>query len=259
MFKILAPTDFSPNAKIAMQYACDFVKDNQGKITLYHSFDPNQTEQSEVDDKMNALVENLSASYPNIDFAVEIERGAVVEAIRSFAQKGVYDFIVMGFKGASDDSDKQMGSVTTEVIRNVKLSVLAVPENAEYSPIKKIVYALDFEELDKDSIESLNQFSDQLGSEIVLLHVSQGGYMEEGKLQTFRKTMDEVINYENLTFEFVEGDDVSDAIEKFVKENTVNLLAMLTHDYHLIEQAYDRSFTRKMLFHCDIPLLVFHQ
>lgn len=256
MFSILVPIDFSENADKAFAYACDFANDLDSEITLLHSTDSLDSNQEELFEKLKKYAQ----SDVSLNIRYELIKGKSVESIQHFVDENHFNLIIMGTKGATDDSDVQMGSVTAEIIRTVKVNVLAIPEKAAYKPIKKIAYALDFVDFNKAKLLDLNKFARKLSAEIILLHVTEeSNYFDEEKLKHYRETMDSVVNYENLSFEFLEGENISETIEEFAQNKQVDILAMLTRDYHLIKKTYDKSFTKKMLYHCNLPLLVFHQ
>ncbi|MEX0812550.1 MAG: universal stress protein [Chitinophagales bacterium] len=257
MFNILFLTDFSENADTALKYACDLVEDKDGKITMFTSYIANKEQ-----DKKSVLerLKKYQAKCPDIELEFLLEEGNTLENIQNCCGSNSFNLVVMGFKGVSDDSESNIGGVTSEVIRRVKHNILAVPENAAYKPIKKIAYALDYVDFKKETLEVLNTFAEKLNAEIILLHVSEvEHYIEEEKLQNYRQIMDSVVNFDNLSFEFITGADVGKAIEEYIDENNMDVLAMLTRDYHLIEKAYEKSLTRKILFHTKKPLLVFHE
>ena len=256
MFSILVPIDFSENADKAFAYACDFANDLNSEVTLLHSTQSLGSNQEELFAKLKKYAE----SNQTLNIKYELVKGKPTESIQHFVEENPFNLIIMGTKGATDDSDIQMGSVTAEIIRTVKVNVLAIPSKAIYKPIKKIAYALDFVDFNKAKLLDLNKFARKLTAEIILLHVTEeSNYFDEEKLKHYRETMDSVVNYDNLSFEFLEGENIIETIEGFVQRKQVDILAMLTRDYHLIEQAYDKSFTKKMLYHSNLPLLVFHQ
>lgn len=256
MFSILVPIDFSENSNKAFTYACDFANDLNSEVTLLHCTENLDSNQEDLFSKLKKHAQ----SKQTLNIKYELMKGKPVESIQHFTEENRFNLIIMGTKGATDGNDSQMGSVTSEIIRTVKVNVLAIPEKAKYKPIKKIAYALDYVDFNKSKLLDLNRFAKKLSAEIILMHVSDdGNFFEEEKLNHYRKTMDSVVNYDNLSFEFLEGDDISKTIDEYIQNNQVDILAMLTRDYHLIKKAYDKSFTKKMLYHSKLPLLIFHQ
>lgn len=254
MFNILFLTDFSENADTALQYAVDLVIDKNGLITIFNSY---------LDDQEEAILKKLKyyqIKFPDVKIDIILKKGNTLKNIKNICSENEFNLIVMGFKGESNIGKIHIGSVTSDVIRNVKENILAVPVNSSYTPIKRIAYALDYIDFNKDSLSDLNQFAQMLNAEIILLHVNEvENYFEEEKLNNYRKIMDAVIDYDNLSFEFIEGENVSKSIEEYIEKNEINVLAMLTRDYHLIKKAYKNSLTKRILFHTNKPLLVFHE
>ena len=209
---------------------------------------------------MKQQIEDYCDYYHNTTFKHEILEGTVVDSIIDFAETKPFDLIIMGTKGAGKKNDKFIGSNASGVIRKVNCPVLVIPEQASYKQIRKIVYALDYKNTNVDPIRDLKSFANKTDAEIILLHVSQmKHYFEGSKMDNYRNAMTAVADYDHFRFEFVESEDICQAIEEFVQKHDIDVLAILTKDYHLIQRAYDKSPIKKMLFYGEMPLLVFHE
>jgi nucleotide-binding universal stress UspA family protein len=54
------------------------------------------------------------------------------------------------------------------------------------------------------------------------------------------------------------GNNVLDTLESTIKNDPVDILALTTHKRGMISRLFNPSLARKMVFHAEIPLLVFH-
>jgi nucleotide-binding universal stress UspA family protein len=61
-----------------------------------------------------------------------------------------------------------------------------------------------------------------------------------------------------MKFGFEKGEPFIPALEKYVAENNIDLIAMTKRKRNMIAKLFSPEITRKILFHTDIPLLVFH-
>ena len=66
--------------------------------------------------------------------------------------------------------------------------------------------------------------------------------------------------YEKKEFEckLIMGNNVLDTLESTIKNDPVDILALTTHKRGMISRLFNPSLARKMVFHTEIPLLVFH-
>jgi hypothetical protein len=55
---------------------------------------------------------------------------------------------------------------------------------------------------------------------------------------------------------FPKGDDITEGINHFAAEHNIGLVAMVPHEHGVLDRIMNRSNTRKMVFHTQLPLLV---
>jgi nucleotide-binding universal stress UspA family protein len=54
------------------------------------------------------------------------------------------------------------------------------------------------------------------------------------------------------------GSDVADSLEKYVKDNAIDALALTTHKRGMLTRLFNPSLARQMAIDTHLPLLVFH-
>ena len=66
--------------------------------------------------------------------------------------------------------------------------------------------------------------------------------------------------YKGIDFEcsLINGNDILDALETYIKEEHIDIISMTTHKRNLITRLFNPSLARKMVFHTNTPLLIFH-
>jgi len=265
--KILFPTDFSPAAQNAYRYAIGLANDLGATIEFMHvyasSLKPRDLylatdevrkirveRQAAQQQKMETFVHQYEFSnigdklvYPGVFTDQEI-----VERTR----KGV-DLVIMGTKGERNPINKFMGSVTTRLMMNAACPVLAVPQNATYQGIEKITYATTFDPTDMHFVDQLANFSKLVKAEIHFLHVTDDPKEElEEELET------PTLHKEISKFFIVTNPSLMDGVDEFIQAQHTDILAMYIPKRGLWEQLFHTSFSKKMTFHTDTPLLVFH-
>jgi nucleotide-binding universal stress UspA family protein len=56
----------------------------------------------------------------------------------------------------------------------------------------------------------------------------------------------------------MERKDVFQGLEDYIDEKDIDMIALTTHKRGIIEKLFNPSLAKRMLFHTNIPLLVFH-
>lgn len=268
MKKILFPTDFSPVALNAYKYAVEFAKITGVSIDLLHVYPfpvtgteeylhPIQMEviirerERQVNKKMKAFCEQ----YPFNNIGKKITRSSLFEeqVIIDQSKEDDYDLIIMGTKGERNPVTKLMGSITTRTMMNAGCPVLAIPENAKFTGIKQMTYATTFSSEDKHFSKELMQFGEKVKAKVDFLHISadpESGAAEKILMPDYS---DEFVN-----FSVVSNPSVMEGVDEFIRKNKVDVLALYIPKRGLWERLFHTSFSKKMTFHTEVPLLVFH-
>ncbi len=268
MKKILFPTDFSAASNNAFDYACHFAKQIGGTIdvlNIYHlpafevaNIPPeyisrlNKEQEEEVDEKLKAMVADVDDA---IIGKVEGVYGMFIpNEIALYAKEGNYDLIMIGTRGEHSEVEKYLGSVTTQTMLQANCPVLAVPEFATYSPVKKIAYATDFSKNEKHFVKKLKKIAAMLNAQTCFVHVEANEYLEEEPIIQQVEPTEEFKD-----FHVVESQSVMEGIDAFMREKVVDWLALYMPRRRLWERLFHSSFTKRMTFHSHKPLLVFHE
>lgn len=148
--KILVPTDNSPTAMKALDYAIEIAKFQKAKIFLLHVVDERYL-------SYMSLTDDLSGSTPNLENKMEnhmvkelqqtikdrnldpeqvvarVNMGRPCEEIITYSDEIDADIIVMGTHGDSGLRRMFIGSVAERVVRRAKRPVLVVrPDEHEF-------------------------------------------------------------------------------------------------------------------------------
>ena len=270
--KILFPTDYSPNACNAFEFACYLAEKMNAELTLLHvyplpliggqvNFNPAQAEESNVkrleqfveDYKIHATVlpiDKVSMNYKAID-------GDTVETIYNRALDGNYDLVIMGTKGATSSADVNLGSVTSNVIKNIKTPVLAIPATAKYHEIEKIAMAEDFDSADREPIKMVKDIVNLFDASLSVLHISE----VKDNINNLRTKNYYTIKHQyvrdlnKVDFDVVHGDDKVLALDEFMEQEKVDLLVMVKRNN--ANETKEKGLINEMALHTAVPLLAF--
>ncbi|MCS6824816.1 MAG: universal stress protein [Cytophagaceae bacterium] len=275
---ILVPTDFSKGADIALEYACEFASKLGAKIVLMHSYHmvpgrriytleqiENLMKQirQDAENRLKKYVSDVEKKYPSVAIEFVNESGLLFDVIQKTIEEKNIDAIIMGTKGASGFQEYFVGSNTANVIENCNIPVFVIPEEAHYHPIKKILYATDFEYDDITAIKKLVDLASVYDAEIEVVHISPGGKYEvslnEELMNWFKDIAQTQIKYPKLYFKnVIDNTSILSALNTLIKNKNIDLVAMSTTGKTFIKRLFTGSISRKMAYHTDIPFFCFH-
>lgn len=287
--QILVPVDFSDYSVKAAKVACDIALQLNAKIMFFHAY-PNpivysvpfsdvyafdsgltlhlETAEKNAQANMEIFLKKLvmhfgRETWNRLETEYIIKAGDARDDILSYAHKNRVMIIVMGTQGRAGSEYDIIGSVTAEIITAARLPVLVIPPDTPddiAQKFSKILYATNFDEKDFVAIEKLMRIIKPYKAEISCLHVSRN---EEPVWDLARlEGMKDILRkkYDDKTFEcqLIVGDDILDEIDKYIRSNHIDVLALTTHKRSMLTRIFNPSIARRMLFHTTVPLLVFH-
>ncbi|MBP6334245.1 MAG: universal stress protein [Bacteroidia bacterium] len=271
--RLLIPTDFSKDAENAIRFGVQLGRSLKSKITLYHAVHvpvlttaemalatPMHDEKEASYARLNLIKNELEKEfdYPEID--VLVSTGFAVDEITKLSQDEKFDLVVMGTRGASGVAELLIGSNTADVIEKCTCPVFAIPSNARFSQSKKILFATNYADNDFQTLYLLAEMFKSFNPEIVVLHVEAGGdhKMENRTLEWFKGQVITNIPYNNFSFQTVLAGNVESAVHDFIVEHHVDMLSVSTRKRNFFDTLTSRSLSKKLAYHTEIPLLVFH-
>ena len=277
MKNILVPTDLSGVAGNAYKYAVQLAKKFGSHIDTLHVYRtmadvhtplmlirPDQHKGEYPRAYMKPFVEKATAgldaellTFVPVDY--ELEMGFAASTINYRSEE--YDLVVMGKKGENNLSEKLFGGVATTVAASSKCPVLLVPEVAEYREIKRVLYAYNEESLEAAPIDTVINLAEKFKAQVHFVHVDE----DKNKAYKVQEPLFEQVfsgNAEPTTLiEMVTLEDTSmeHAIDRYVKENKIDLVVMYSHRKNIFERFFLQSHTRNLGYQTEIPLLVLHE
>jgi nucleotide-binding universal stress UspA family protein len=78
------------------------------------------------------------------------------------------------------------------------------------------------------------------------------------KVEAAVNSVDEIIrkaNYDKLDFKLILEEDITTAIDSYIKKTKADLLTTFTHKLSLEEKLFGKSVTRRLAYQGTIPLL----
>jgi len=276
MKKILFPTDFSEVANNAFVHALGLAKLIQGELILLHTYElpiiDNQfapQNYKEVFDSLElANFDRFKDEIPKLR-AIALEHnlehikmshllmdGDLIYNVKEIIKNDEIDFVVMGTSGASGWKEMFLGTNTGEAIANLSVPVLSIPESAKYNKIETIGFTTRFREKDKEALSNVIKIAKSAGAMVKCLYVETKA--SDNTVATY-KDWEEHFKDKPVQFFIVPSEKVNETIEEFITHQNIDVLAMLTYKRNFFQWLFTTSFTEKMSYHCNIPILALHE
>ncbi len=287
--RILVPVDFSNYSINACNYALKIAQKLHAEIKLvYAYFDPlispdpygepfsplmeidqiSKNLEDEARLQMRDLVGKLKNHLKRekegrVKISYGIERGSPENIVLGICKSYDPGIIIMGTRGKGTKNRGVIGSVTKKIIEKAKIPVLSIPQKAVFMGFnfnRNVLYASDFDDSDIISIRKLIGFVRPFGMKVYCVHISSpDNYaLDKVKMDRLKKQFTGDLLKYKIASEIIAMDDIFEGIDEYIDRNDIDLLALTTHKRGLFEKLFDPGITAKMLFHTNIPLLVFH-
>ena len=197
---------------------------------------------------------------PQVTYDYVLREGLPEEEIIAYSKEYRPTLIVMGTRGKDQKEVDLIGSVTGEVIELNKVPVLAIPENVPFTNLrdaKHIAFATSFNQRDLVAFDKFMELIKDFDFSIHLFNISTSrDEWNEIRLSGVREYFKKQYPDANLSYTVLADGDLLLAIEKFVRDEHIDVIALSSYRRSLLARMFNPSIARKMLFHTDTPLLV---
>lgn len=286
--KILLPVDFSDYSMKACDLAFNLAESLDAEVMLIHTYyNPiynnvplldsvpysakDEESLNRIIKKVTADMENLTnmlsrkrekGELPNINFKTALREGVPEEEINKFAKEYNPSIIIMGTRGRDRKEQDLIGSVTAELIDKSTTPVLAIPEDADltnFNKVKHIAFATNFDPKDLIAFEKLFALLKGFTFKIHFIHFEQTiNAWNEIKLAGIKEYFNK--HYPELETEYhlLKGKDILSSLDEFIETSNIDIISLSTHKRNIIFRLFNPSFARKMIFHSNTPMLIFH-
>lgn len=285
--KVLIPIDFSDYSIKACEVGINYAYTVGAEVMILHayfspyfptaipmgdswSFHENEDESARnILNRVKIDMENMvtlinrkisSGELPKVKYDYILREGLPEEEIISYSKEYKPTLIVMGTRGKSQKEMDLIGSVTGEVIEINKVPVLAVPENVRFTnlkDVKNVAFATSFNQKDLVVFDQFMELMKGFDFSIHFFNITTSkDEWNEIRLTGISEYFKNQYPEANITHTVLDDGDLLTAIENFIRNNQIDLIAFNTNRRNIFARMFNPSIARKMLFHTDTPLLV---
>lgn len=270
MKKILIPTDFSACARASENLALAVAAKGNLELHFLHVMNAPQEwvhlplerekEYPSVTKRINEAKNNLSelmteANKLNIEAKEFLHFNYGAEAIYKHIEAFDIDMVIMGAHGISG-ARNMIGSIASKVLRNVHVPILFLKEECWLEQVRKVVFASTFEEEVQDAFQFVLDLNEIIGAKVELLYVNTPAWFLETD-ETLEKMKDfkESAGVENYTEHIYNSLNEGRGIDKFIRRERADMVAMTTHGRKGLLRFISPSITEEIINNSDVPVL----
>lgn len=275
MKKILVPTDFSENARQALDVAVKLAKKVDAEIVLlhvneqinailpvteyYYTYDRDMEEKylHMVHENLERMLEDVAAELGLGNIRTSVIGGPFTTIINDVVKTEGIDLIVMGTKGATGMKEFFVGSNTEKIVRTAQCPVLTI-HNGAVTEFNTVVVPTTLEADQKKLFEGLREWEAIFGGKFYLLYINNpGAYREDRDIEAREKQLLQATGLKNVEIYKTETFTLNEeqVIFDFAKEKQADLIVMGTHQRRGLAHILLGSLTEDTINHAAIPVL----
>jgi nucleotide-binding universal stress UspA family protein len=275
MKTIIVPTDFSPIATNAMNFAADMAINIDASLMLLHVYQVpvSMTDVPVVivsaedlrkssEEKLEILKQELThATSGKIKIYTESRMGDVSDELEDVCMHTEPFAVIMGTRGSSGIERVLFGSTTLTAIRHLKWPVVVVPQGREYgSGIKKIGFACDLEKVVENiPVQFIKNMVKEFGAELHVLNVDYEGKHSRTETPEESLLLDTLLKDLNPKYHFINNADIENGINEFAEANNIDLLITIPRKHKLLDSIFKHSTTKQLVTQSHVPVMCVHE
>lgn len=275
MKTIIIPTDFSPAATNALNFAIDMAKEIKASLMLVHVFHV-PIAMSEVpavlitaeelrkssEEKLKELKEAVEhIGGDKIKVYTETRAGDMIDEIEELCDRINPFAIVIGATGTSGMERILFGSNALNAIKNLTRPVIVVPAGKTYGKgIRKIGFACDFRQVvETTPVQFINQVVKEFNAELHVLNVDHKNKEFNPETPEQSMLLHELLKGLDPVYHFIDHADIEEGIISFAEKNKLDLLIAIPKKHKLLEGLFKPSSTKQLIRESQVPVMCIHE
>ncbi|GMN11751.1 hypothetical protein MTsPCn9_29340 [Croceitalea sp. MTPC9] len=276
--QILLPTDFSPNARKAIDYAIYLFENVECKFHILNSYQVSASGlentrsrargtrlfraiKEEAERNIKRLVNELETKNKNSlhTFEGHSIADSLVNAVAWTIKNNNIEFVFMGTKGSSAVKEVFMGSSTIQILKHIDYCpIVAVPSDYSYDLPDKIVFATNFEHVySKAELVPLIELAKLWNSKIDIVHVEKGEELNDNQ-KAAKSLLAKRLHKLSQSFIEVDGHSkISEAIMSYTESNKeIGMIVMINYWHSFFEKLTKENVIKRVVFYTEVPFLI---
>jgi hypothetical protein len=260
MKQLLVPTNFSPIANNAVDYAVEMARVIKCALVVFYS---DQYAANDLANLKSRLSKNiLETPDLKITYASSHKHFSWLQ-VKDVVEEYHIDMIVMGTMGEGGSLIKSIfGRDTTEIAEFANCPVIAVPAGHRFSSLKIIAYASDLNFIDVE-IEKVVCLAKSLNAVLEIFHVSplfpDTDNLERKNMNLKVDEIKEKYGYTKIHYfiQELKKDEILKSLVSFINDHNTDLMVIFHNHVSAFKEHIFSDNALTELSHIRAPLLVY--
>ncbi len=283
MKKILFPFEIdNPIYREAYVFAVKFARNLNTEVILLNSFTV-EVDNAITKDKYTRLIRDkwLKAyneismynqyyleDHARVDSELQIKfdhrfiHGIFKDEIRKIAGEEAVGLIVLPLSNRKEINKRQLEIIRDNIFEKNRVSLLVIPFQGTFSPIRNIVFSTDFKKVNHFSqyLEDVVHFAQAFDSTIHFLHVSSKEHVEVGEEnEAYQMIKHTIEKNKRHILKQVSGKNVIESVNQYVGEINADLLVVIKQQHYFLETLFHHSISDDISLNSRIPVLMMRE
>ncbi len=188
-----------------------------------------------------------------------VQEAGAVSAICTYSEEAKASLIVMGSHGKTGLYNLVFGSVTSGVIEDSHIPVLAIPNRFNFKPVNKVSFASTLEDFKKE-LALVRPMAKALGADLEIVHLQ---YPWDPKILVIEsQNTIEKLNQDGLNLMVLNADTdkrISEQIKVYMKDSKPDWLVMFPRRLSWFSKIFVSSTSLAVLHDSRKPMLLIHK
>lgn len=188
--------------------------------------------------------------------------GFLIDEIIKIAKEDEVDLIVLPVSGQKEFDRRQLKIVQDNLFEKNRTSLLVIPFDCKYKPVRNIVFATDLKKVNnyQQYLHDVVTYASLFDSNIHFIHISSREKAEswEGS-ETYRLVMQAIEKNNRHSFRSLQGKNVIQAVNRYVEECKADVLVVVKHQHYFLESIFHESISKEISLNSKVPVLVMRE
>lgn len=266
---IIVATDFSKVAQNALKYACDMALAQSADVALIHTYTipialgdlsvamPISDFRIDAEDGMNKAMSAIRQSYPQLNFKSAILYGDIIDGVNQFIEQNEAPMLVVTGNSYTPEKPAWMDSTLLEAFRHLQYPILAVPEDSQYTHVRKIGFVYDnIIDKSRGALQQTTAIAALLGAELHIYHADAAADKDTMEINREAK---EILSPAHPLYHYSNEPDIDDDILTFIGKYQLDWLLVMPRKHSFFEGLFHKSHTKSLINSVFIPILALHE
>lgn len=205
---------------------------------------------------LNSIATEIELDYIPTRFT--ILRGDFEESINNFIKDVDISLLIMSSSTPDLLTRYVYGSFANKLLDCLDIPMLIVPDKIIFQKIENITAAVLLNQNEADYLHFTMNFAKSFDAEVKCIHIAKNEQKHSYSFEDINKWC-KVVNIDTSYVEILHHNSVKGGINNYVSSNKIDMVCLFHRDLSTWKRFFERSNSKQILAHSDIPILIYHQ